>query len=256
MSFVSQLLMPDAAGAAEPSRPLIGINLDFEETPRPRSFVRDTYYDAVFAAGGLPVLLPPIADEAAVTALLGRLDGLVLTGGDDLDPCHWGEEKHQSCKLLPRRRESFDLLLGRLALAKSIPLLAICCGTQLVNVIRGGTLIQDIPSLVPSEICHRTGDAANTAEHDVEVVPGTRLREIVGADRIRANSIHHQSCGRMGAGLVVAARAADGVIEAWEDPEHPFLLGVQWHPERISGEAPHGALFRALMEAARRRRAV
>lgn len=249
MSFISQLLVP--GDRARPARPVIGINLDFEDEPRPRSFVRTTYYDAVHAAGGLPVLLPPIPDEALVSETLARLDGLILTGGDDLDPCHWGEEKHPACKLLPRRRESFDMLLGRVALGKRIPLLAICCGTQLVNVLRGGSLIQDIPSLVKTDLVHSTGDPAVVAEHEVEVHPGTRLREIVGLDRLRANSVHHQSCGRMGAGLVVSARASDGVVEAYEDPEHPFLIALQWHPERMTEHAPHMALFRALVDAAR-----
>jgi putative glutamine amidotransferase len=253
MSTFSSLLFPAAGGpGAAPERPVIGINLDFEAEPAPRSMLRETYYDAVWRGGGLPVLLAPIADEAAVAELLSKVQGLVMTGGDDLDPAHWGEDPHPACKLLARRREKFDLLLARAALARRVPLLAICCGTQLLNVVRGGTLLQDLPSLAPSPIVHKAKDGEPAAEHEVDVVPGTRLRAIVGADRIRTNSIHHQAIRKLGEGLVVSARAEDGVIEAWEDPDHPFLLGVQWHPERLPDEPPHRALFEAHAAAAAR----
>ncbi|HVY61935.1 MAG TPA: gamma-glutamyl-gamma-aminobutyrate hydrolase family protein [Planctomycetota bacterium] len=233
------------------ARPLIGVNLDFEPEPNPRSVLRETYYDAVFRAGGTPVLLPPVTDPEYLADVVARLDGLVLTGGDDIHPEHWGEELHPTCKLLPRRRLDFDLALARAALERRLPILAICCGMQAINVVRGGSLIQDIPSCVKSEILHKQKGA--DPEHEVAVEPGTRLREIVGRDRIVANSAHHQSCGRMGADLRVAARAPDGVIEAWEDPAHPFLIGLQWHPERIAQREEQLALFRALVEAARPR---
>ncbi len=239
------------SGMSRARRPVSGSNRDCEAEPLPRSMLRVTYYDAVHAAGGVPLLLPPIEDPAAIAAMLERVDGLVLTGGDDIDPTHFGEELHPSCKLLSRRRQDFDLALARAALERRAPVLAICCGMQAVNVVRGGSLIQDIPSAVAAPLAHRAvPTGAPAPEHEVAIEPGTRLREIVGADRIVANSAHHQSCGRMGADLRLSARAADRLIEAFEDPDHPFLLGVQWHPERIAARAPHGALFRALVAAA------
>jgi putative glutamine amidotransferase len=231
------------------SLPVIGINLDFEPEPLPRSILRETYYDAVFRAGGMPLLLPPIAQPDYIARALACVDGLVLTGGDDIHSEHWGEELHPSCKLLPKRRLVFDLALARAALERRLPILAICCGMQAINVVRGGSLIQDIPSVLKSDVVHKGADV----EHEVAVEPGTRLREIVGRERILTNSAHHQSCGRMGADLRVAARASDGVIEAWEDPAYPFLIGLQWHPERIADRAEQLAIFRALVDASRTR---
>lgn len=245
VSSVAGLFYNDAVSP----RPVIGVNLDFEIEPAPRSMLRETYYDAVWRAGGLPLLIPPIADDEAIAAALDRVDGLVLTGGDDLDPGLWGESAHPACKLLAKRRHDFDLRLSRAALERRKPLLAICCGMQTINVVRGGSLIQDIPSLVPGAGVHKKQDAA--PEHDVLIEPGTRLREIVGAERVLANTFHHQSCGRIGAGLRVSARAPDGIIEAWEDPAQPFLVGVQWHPERIADRPEQLSLFRALVDAAR-----
>jgi putative glutamine amidotransferase len=235
-------------------RPLIGINLDFECEPFPRSVLRETYYDAVSRAGGCPVLLPPIADPEVVEAHLAHVDGIVLTGGDDIDPQHFGEERHPACKLLPRRRQDYDLALTRAAIERGVPTLAICCGMQCGNVVRGGSLIQDIPTALQGALVHSSGNAAKNAEHEVSIERGTRLHEILGADKVLANSAHHQSCGRIGKGLRVTAHAPDGVVEAWEDPTHPFLIGVQWHPERIVDRPPHLNLFRALVDAARARR--
>jgi len=240
-------------------RPVIGVNLDFEREPAPRSAVRAAYYDAVFEAGGCPILIPPIPSEEQIALVLDGVDGLVLTGGDDLDPACFGASPHPSVKLLHPRRQDFDLAIIRATLERGIPALAICCGMQVMNVVRGGTLVQDIPSLVATSIVHGVrgspGVPACAAvspplEHGVAVNPGSRLREIVGADELVVNSAHHQACDRMGSGLRITARAPDGVIEAWEDPDRAFLIGVQWHPERMPDRAPQRALFSALIRSA------
>jgi putative glutamine amidotransferase len=240
-------------------RPEIGLNLDFETKTRPFSYLRPTYYDAVWRAGGRPVLLAPIADEEFIDAMLARVDALVLTGGDDLDPGVYGCEKHDKCNLMHPRRQEFDLLLARRALARGLPILGICAGLQTLNVVLGGDLIQDIPSLVPGALCHHSHDADAPAEHEVRVTPGSMLAEWLGTERLFANSCHHQSIGRPGAGLAVSALAPDGVIEAVELGDGAArgrgpVVAVQWHPERIFERPPHGRLFAAFVDVARARR--
>ncbi len=236
-------------------RPAIGINTDLDTAPREHSRTYAAYFDAVHAAGGLPVIIPPIVDESYVDEQLARIDGLVLVGGDDIHPAAYAQETHPSCKLLRPRRNEFDLLLARRALEQGprLPILGICCGCQLLNVSLGGDLIQDIPDLVAGAIAHQVppGSDALSVAHPVRVEPGSRLASIVGT-AVEANSSHHQSIGRLGSGLRTVAWAPDGVIEAVEGEEAAdrFLLGVQWHPERLPTERPHRALFEALVSAA------
>ena len=233
------------------ARPRIGIGCDVEDGPPPIACLKLEYIDAVAEAGGIPILLPPC--EATFAESLGVVDGLLLSGGDDYDPAAYGQPPHPTLDPMPCRRHRADLALARAALEGHLPVLGICGGLQLLNIVLGGDLIQDIADLVPGAIHHR-GSREHPTEHTVRIEPGTRLAGLLGGGPIPVNSYHHQSAGRLGAGLRVAATAADGVVEAVEGEGGPagrFLLAVQWHPER-EPRPQSRPLFEGLVEAARR----
>ena len=192
--------------------------------------LRCNYAGAVSAAGGLPLLLPH--ETAHVEAYLDRIDGLLVTGGGfDIDPALFGAtERHESVRLKPERT-AFELAMLEGALARDMAVLGICGGQQALHVALGGALIQHIPDAVPGALAHEQPNPRTEAGHAVVVAPGTRLAEIVGADRMEVNSAHHQAAADEPAGVVVNARAPDGVIEGIEAPGRHFCLGVQWHPE-------------------------
>lgn len=231
-------------------KPLIGIGADVitEEGTTDRFAGFLTYVDALRKAGATPVLIPP---EAGATAdLIDVLDGIVLAGGYDCDPAVYGEECHPTVRPMDERRQSNDLALARVARSHGIPALGICLGMQMMNVAAGGTLIQDIPSEVKSEVEHATHGETRT-RHDVRIADGTRLAWILEQRALNVNSSHHQAVREIGQGLRVAAHAADGVVEALEDPQHPFYVGLQWHPEDMKGEPGGEAIFTAFVAAAR-----
>lgn len=228
------------------SRPTIGITTGIDD----KGFftLRPEYARAVEKAGGLPVLLAPGPDAAGH---LDRIDGLLLSGGSDVDPAIYGEAAHPTSKWV-RERDDFELALTREALRRDMPLLAICRGQQVLNVAAGGTLVQDIPSQLPASGPHYPKDVDRWhVAHDVDVLPGTRLREIVGRDTLPVNSFHHQAVKDVGRGLRLSASGKDGVVEAIESPAHRFVIGVQWHPEAMWNRDPdHQELFRELVAAA------
>jgi len=240
-------------------RPVIGttsnFNLNKEDPPRPQSYLLAGYSDAIFAVGGMPqaIPVPPAYDDALLDEILTRCDGLMFTGGYDLDPRHFGEQPHACSILLHPRRDTFELDLFRRADAKRIPIFAICLGHQLAHVARGGRLIQHIDDLrlTPAVRHHLPND--ENAFHDIQIEPGARLAKIVGGTRIEVNSRHHQivDSDHLGAGLRTVAVSADGVVEASEDCDGRFLLTVQWHPEDLLDRPEHLALFAALVNAAR-----
>jgi gamma-glutamyl-gamma-aminobutyrate hydrolase PuuD len=195
------------------------------------------YVRAVERAGGAPLLVPPGADTEATLALV---DALVFSGGSDLDPELYGDDAHPETNGIVRERDDFELGLMQAALARDIPMLAICRGSQVLNVALGGGIEQHVPDRVGSDVHKETPGVF--AEHDVEVVAGTRLGSILGT-RHDVKSHHHQGFGELGAGLREAARAPDGTVEALEDPSRRFTVGVLWHPE--AGEDL--ALFEALV---------
>jgi putative glutamine amidotransferase len=219
-------------------RPLIGLTLDSEPaggwSRLPWYALRQNYFEAVAAAGGLPVALPHQPDLAA--EYLARIDGLLITGGAfDVDPALWGGGPPHPTVTLKAGRTDFEVAAARAALARDMPVLGICGGQQLLNVVLGGDLIQHIPDEVPDCLAHEQPNPRTEAGHDVVVVPGTRLHAIVGVERFPVNSAHHQAAGVAGPGVVVSGRAPDGVVEAIEMPGRRFVIGVQWHPEyRIS----------------------
>jgi gamma-glutamyl-gamma-aminobutyrate hydrolase PuuD len=200
------------------------------------------YVNAIEAAGGRPLLVPPSTEGIEET--LDRLDGLLFSGGSDLDPELYGQDAHPETNGIVRRRDLAEIALLRAALDRDMPVLAVCRGSQVLNVVLGGDLVQHLPDILGDEKHKHT--PGEFADHDVELEPGTRVREILG-DHAPVKSHHHQGYGRLGEGLQQAARAEDGTVEALEDPSRRFALGVLWHPE--AGE--DFALFEALVEEAK-----
>jgi putative glutamine amidotransferase len=212
-------------------RPVVGITLDDEEARPGVHVLRDEYVRSVEQAGAVPVVLAPCAPTNAAL-LLDRLDGLLLSGGVDIDPALFDEAPHPKLRRVDRRRDDLELALTREALRRGMPILAICRGIQVLNVATGGTLIQDLPSEVAGGERHDCPEPRSQRVHRIEAEPGTRLHDILGEEAIPVNSFHHQAVGRLGEGLVASARCPeDGVIEGLERPGHEFVVGVQWHPE-------------------------
>lgn len=241
-------------------KPLIGVTPDFNAGDRKdwggreaTFFLRARYIRAIEDLGGVPLMLPLAEARADRKRLLQGLDGLLLTGGGpDLDPSHYGERQRYKFRVMSRRRAAFELDVARLAAASKLPVLGICGGMQTINVAFGGSLIQDIPSQVEAALRHRQQAPATQLSHAVEIAPKSLLRRIVGRLRLRVNSSHHQSVKRVAPSLVTSAVAPDGVIEAIESPTHPFLLGVQWHPEFLyERHRVHRKLFESFVKAAR-----
>ena len=230
------------------TRPLIGISAYGEQArwglwDLPASLIPQNYVDQVAAAGGAPVLLPPVA---GVEAAVGRLDGLIISGGPDLEPARYGEQPGPLTTVVRPPRDAAEIALFDAALEAGVPVLGICRGMQLMNVALGGTLAQHLPDVVGHEEHCPTPGAMG--EHEVTVGPsGSRslLSELLGPGPLCVPTHHHQGVDVLGSGLTATAWAADGVVEAIE-MDRPFALGVQWHPE--AGDDPR--LFRALIAAA------
>lgn len=221
--------------SAHPARPpVIGVTLDSEPaggySKLPWYALRENYCDVIAAAGGLPVALPHEPD--LVEHYLAMIEGLVITGGAfDVDPSLYGADDRHATVRLKERRTRFEWAITHGALERDLPMLGICGGQQLLNVVLGGTLIQHIPDAVSDALAHEQPNPRTEPGHTVTVIPGTLLHRITGADTLPVNSAHHQAAERVGEGIVVSASAEDGVIEAIEDPRRRFCLGVQWHPE-------------------------
>ena len=233
-------------------RPLIGVTIGYSSRDHEIFTLRDDYVRAVEKAGGLPVVLAPGRPEDAAD-LLDSVDGLLLTGGADVDPSLYGEERHQTVTRVIPERDAFEIALCREALRKDQALLAICRGQQVLNVATGGTLIQDIPSQVSGAGDHDPETERWETVHQVRILPRTRLREILERETIDVNSFHHQAVRGLGQGLVVSATSAgDGVIEGIELPGRRLAVGVQWHPEAFWDQPDDfQPLFDALVKASR-----
>ncbi|MER3421214.1 MAG: gamma-glutamyl-gamma-aminobutyrate hydrolase [Chloroflexota bacterium] len=233
-------------------RPIIGITTYAQQArwaawDLPAALVPLDYVTAVERAGGRPLLVPP--SEDAVEETLDVLDGIVFSGGADIDPALYGAEPHPQTDTPQTHRDAAETRLLAAALERDMPTLAICRGFQLLNVVRGGDLIQHLPDAVGDER-HREMRGV-FSEHAVVVEPGTRLAAILGERPPAVKSSHHQGIGRVGWGLVASARAEDGTLEGIEDPGKRFAVGVLWHPEAGDDQR----LFAALVEEARRYRA-
>jgi putative glutamine amidotransferase len=219
------------------------------EPPHPEMALGITYARAIEAAGGVPVVMPPLT-AAAIPALLSRLDGLLLSGGPDLAPAAYDQRPHVELGSTEPHLDAFEYSVVREALGLGLPILGICRGAQALNVACGGTLHQHLPDLPATRLTHRQREPGESLTHEVDVVANTNLMRIVGSARLGVNSFHHQAVDRLGDGLRVSARASDGTIEAIEDPSRTFVLAVQWHAEMLLAEGPHRALFEGLVAAA------
>ena len=211
----------------------------------PAALVPASYVASVERAGGSPLLVPP---GAGIEETLDAVDALVFSGGSDIDPDLYGAATHETTTGVVRERDEFELELMRAALDRDLPVLAICRGSQILNVARGGQIEQHLPDRLGDEV-HRQVPGT-FGEHGVDVIPGTKLAGIVGP-RVAVKSHHHQGFDRLGDGLLESARAEDGTLEGVEDPTRTFALGVLWHPE----EDEDKALFQALVAAAAEHRA-
>ena len=230
------------------ARPVIGITAYAEPSVRwgawdvPAAVIPLAYVRQVEAAGGRALLVPP--SEEGIDETLDALDGILFSGGSDIDPSEYGHDTHPETNGVRPERDRGELALLGAALERNIPVLAVCRGSQLLNVARGGDLVQHLPEVVGDEKHKHTPGVF--ADHDVDVKEGTRLGSLLG-ERAPVKSHHHQGFGTVGEGLVESAWAEDGTLEALEDPSRRFALGVLWHPE----EGQDAALFRALVDEAR-----
>jgi putative glutamine amidotransferase len=237
---------------AHPTRPIIGINADFVAAGK-RSIAHARlnagYVDSVFAAGGLPIIIPPVGNERELNALMDHVDGVLLSGGLDLDPRRQQLPTHSSVQPMAERRELNDRLLVRSIIERQIPVLAIGVGMQQLNLECGGALYLHIPQDLPRALPHKD-PFGETHRHAIILEPNSRIEEIYGGGEILVNSEHHQAVRQVGAKLRVSAKALDGVIEAIEaeDPNW-FCVGVQWHPESETASALDMQLFECFLQA-------
>lgn len=222
---------------------------DFE-----RVRLNSAYVAALENAGLVPLIVPPLSRVESAVEVMSVAGGLVLSGGGDLDPALYGEPLHPRANPPEADRDATELALLAAARELKTPVLAICRGIQAVNVALGGSLVQDIPSELPSAIVHDAEGQRAARTHEVALKPGSRLARAVGATRIAVNSIHHQSVGRLAPGLLATAHSPDGVVEGLEAEDDWWLVGVQWHPEEMCGaEEPWDRrLFEAFARAVRR----
>jgi putative glutamine amidotransferase len=219
------------------------------EPPHAEMALGITYVRAVEAAGGIPVVMPPLGlDE--VPDLVARLDGVVLSGGPDLSPAAYDAKPHPELGSTEPTLDAFEYAVVEEALRLELPILGICRGAQALNVALGGALHQHLPEVVGDTVVHRQSHDGRNPTHFVEIVPGTRLAGLLGTESLAVNSFHHQAVDRLGTGLRVCARATDGTIEAIEDPARAFVLAVQWHAETLSAGREQRPLFDELVAVA------
>ncbi|MBD8070752.1 gamma-glutamyl-gamma-aminobutyrate hydrolase family protein [Bacillus sp. PS06] len=214
------------------TKPIIGITshveLDYKHS------LSNDYVEAVIQAGGIPVILP-IGIDSDVAVLLEKIDGLIVTGGGDIDPMLFGEEPHPKLGMISPGRDSFEIAIIEQALAANKPILAICRGIQILNITVGGDMYQDIYSQMEEPLLQHSQKATRThLAHKVSVTEGSLLEDIAGQSTFNVNTYHHQAVRNVPKPLIVSGRASDGIIEAIESTEHTFVLGLQWHPEPLA----------------------
>lgn len=236
------------------SPPRIGITLDYETTPTysklPWYAVRENYCSAVSRLGAMPLPLPHEVER--VKDYLDLIDGLIITGGAfDIPPSYYGDASQHETVVTKDRRTQFEFAITRGAIERNIPVLGICGGEQLLNVVLGGSLIQHIPDAIENALEHEQKNPRTEPGHDVAVVEGTLLHRITGKKTLSVNTAHHQAVNAPAPGAIVNARTSDGVIEGIELPGHPFCLGVQWHPE-YHVDSADGKIFEAFIAACKR----
>ncbi|CUI16755.1 Peptidase C26 family protein [Candidatus Protochlamydia naegleriophila] len=244
--------------AAAVNKPIIGISasLLMIETGcfkgRERVFVGQDYIQAIVQAGGIPVVLPVVSDEGAVERQMELIDGLLLSGGYDVHPLLYGEEPDALLQDLYPERDQYEIQLTQGAYQSGMPILGVCRGLQLMNVAFGGTLYQDVSRHSPFVLQHLQHAQVHVGAHTVELVEGTVLKNAMQVDLLLTNSFHHQSVKKVAPGFRVNALAKDGIVEGIEKVDHPFIVGVQWHPElMVEKQLEAGKLFKSFVEASK-----
>jgi putative glutamine amidotransferase len=206
------------------------------------------YVTALENAGLVPLIVPPLSSAGAAAAVLNSVSGLVLTGGEDVDPARYGEQRHEKVRSVNPARDATEAALVEEARARRIPILAICRGIQILNVALGGTLIQDIPSQIATSISHDDEGPRDSRIHEISIEAGSLIARAIGTERASVNSFHHQAVLRVADGMRITARSPDGVIEGIESTDKSWwVMGVQWHPEEMTESAQpwDRGLFRA-----------
>jgi putative glutamine amidotransferase len=236
------------------NKPVIGITTSYGKHNEMMKgvYVHHDYHRTVAACGAVPILIPNASVDTALSAL-ELLDGLIVSGGEDVNPQSYGQDPHPKLGPTFTLRDEIEMALIHAALGRGMPLLAICRGAQILNVALGGTLVQDIPSELPHAIQHTQQNPRGEDAHFVTIQSGSKLHTIFGETKVRVNSLHHQAIHQIAETLHSVAVASDGVIEAVEYANHPFALGIQWHPESMvaHGSAQMKHLFEAFAAAAR-----
>ena len=229
-------------------KPIIGLSM---HTGDRKLEINNSYIKSIELAGGIPICIPHLLGKD-IEAVLNKVDGLILIGGNDIDPMLFNEQPHPNLGSFSELRDTSDIALYQAAFKRNMPILAICRGIQIVNVACGGSLIQDIPSQVENAIGHRQASARYEKTHAVTIT-GEQFKKIMNESEIRTNSFHHQAVGRVGEGLIVAGTTTDGIIEALEHETHPYCISVQWHPEELAivGDTAAQKLFESFIEATR-----
>ena len=212
-------------------KPIIGVLAEIDNEMNTR--VQNPYIYAIEASGGIPILLPYTGDCETVEHLVDICDGFFFTGGVDIDPKRYGEDARESVRDIQEYRDEFEFRVFQSVIKTSKPILAICRGAQLVNIAFGGTLYQDIPSEVQTKISHRQTEPKFSPSHEVRIIVDTPLHKMMRAERIKANSFHHQAIKTLGKGLEIMAVADDGIIEAVYSSAGQYIRAYQWHPERL-----------------------
>jgi len=238
------------------SKPLIGLNADYRPSRKEGpalSYIPAGYYNCIQAAGGIPVILPPMEDEDDLSRMLDMLDGFVLVGGGDLDPRRDGFQMHSSVRPMDARREDFDRMLVRMIAKRRMPVFGVGGGMQLLNLSQGGSLMLHIPEELPAAIPHKDPHDPEH-RHGLEVVFGTLMERVYGDGEIRVNSMHHQAVDDIATGFQVTARCPDGVVEAIESTrEDWWAIGTQFHPEAESASALDVRVFEEFLDGIRER---
>lgn len=230
-------------------RPIIGILAEVDEKGHTR--VRRHYVQSIENSNGIPLLLPYTNDEGVIDGYVELCDGFMFTGGADINPARYGEEKKPLCEDSHHLRDEFEFALFDKAIKTNKPILAICRGSQLINAALGGTLYQDIPTEVDTKIIHRQTVPKTKPSHSVNIAPDTPLAKMIGKDTMSANSFHHQAVKKLAPGLKVMATADDGLIEAYCLDSERYLLAYQWHPERLcNADDDNKKIFDSFIDAA------
>jgi putative glutamine amidotransferase len=240
--------------ASDMAAPLIGITTDrmYRSSGLLQQGITQAYIEAIYQAGGCPVLIPLGGPSEAYAELAQRLDGVLFTGGGDVHPAAYASQPHPKVTYVDEDRDRVEIAMLHLALERRLPILGVCRGLQVINIALGGTLFEDIADQRPDSLKHdySPGYPRNYLAHPIETQSSSLLAQVLGVQQVEVNSLHHQAVRRLAGGLIPTAFAPDGVVEDLELPDYPFGLAVQWHPEWLREHLSMRALFRAFIGAA------